>query len=80
MSARASARSTKPCFREAARAPRLAVLVVTDLGELPFRDVRSSILRAVMGSENHHPIEYQLFYVDLRRDAQRRAARVTAAR
>jgi len=50
-------------------------LVVTELGDLPFRDVPSSILRAVMGSENHHPIEYQLFYVDLRKDAQRRTAR-----
>jgi hypothetical protein len=32
----------------------------------------SGVLLWVMGGQNYHPIEYQLFYADLRRDAARR--------
>ena len=47
---------------------------VSDLQPLPARDVLSDVLLRVMGGENYHPIEYQLFYVDLRDDARRRVA------
>lgn len=47
-------------------------LVVSDLQPLPNRDALSGVLLWVMGGENYHPIEYQLFYGDLRKDAQRR--------
>lgn len=49
-------------------------LVVTELQPLPPRDVMSAILLRVMGTGNHHPIEVQLFYADLRADAARRVA------
>lgn len=44
-------------------------LVVDELAPLPDRGLAPSILLRVMGGENYHPIEYQLFYVDLRHDA-----------
>jgi hypothetical protein len=47
-------------------------LVVDDMAELPKRDPMSGILMWVMGGSNYHPIEYQLFYMDLREDARRR--------
>lgn len=47
-------------------------LVVRELGETP-RDFMSRILDFVIGPENYHPIEYQLHYLSLRRNAQRRA-------
>lgn len=49
-------------------------LVVSELQPLPPRDVMSAILLRVMGTGNHHPIEVQLFYADLRADAARRVA------
>ena len=49
-------------------------LVVSDVGPLPERDVMSGVLLWVMGGTNFHPVEYQLFYVDLRLDAARRVA------
>jgi hypothetical protein len=45
-------------------------LVVTELGELD-RDFMSWLLLRSM-PRNYHPIEYQLFYVDLRRNASER--------
>lgn len=48
-------------------------LVVSDMHPLPDRGAMSSILLRVMGGENFHPVEYQLFYADLREDARRRA-------
>lgn len=39
----------------------------------PPRDLMSQILDRVLGSENYHPIEYQLFFLHLRADATRRA-------
>ena len=55
-------------------------LVVRDLQPLPKRDLMSGVLLWVMGGENYHPIEYQLFYADLRRDAARRLAAHEALR
>lgn len=40
-------------------------LVVTELGDME-RDRPSRILLRMMGPENYHPVEYQLFYADLR--------------
>ena len=56
-------------------------LVVTEMKSLPKRDALSGVLLWVMGGENDHPIEYQLFYADLRADALRRASlRIQAAK
>ena len=53
-------------------------LVVAHLGAAP-RDIPSRILDHVMGRGNHHPIEYQLFFMNLRQNASVRAAASTAA-
>jgi hypothetical protein len=45
-------------------------LLLRELGPLPWRDLPSWILLWVMGPEQYHPVEYQLFYVNLRRNAQ----------
>jgi len=55
-------------------------LVVSELGSLPKRDFASEVLLTVMGGTNYHPIEYQLFYVDLRNDAARRVQSFSAPR
>ncbi len=56
-------------------------LVVRELAPLPQRDLMSGVLLWVMGGENYHPLEFQLFYADLRRDAARRLqAHGTASR
>jgi hypothetical protein len=47
-------------------------LVVEDLAPIPSRGMASDILLAVLGGKNFHPVEYQLFYADLRNDASRR--------
>ena len=36
-------------------------LVVTEIGRAP-RDLPSKILDYVIGPENYHPIEYQMYY------------------
>ena len=54
-------------------------LVVDDLDSLPERGVLSDVLLAVLGGQNFHPVEYQLFYVDLRKDALRRSQAFIAA-
>lgn len=59
-------------FGEAACAD--GYLIVRDLGSAP-RDAMSRILDWMMGPQNYHPIEYQLFYLEIRRNA---AARVDA--
>jgi hypothetical protein len=53
-------------------------LVVTRTGEIP-RDAMSRVLDRVLGEGNLHPVEYQLFYMNLRANAQRRVAAMTAA-
>ena len=69
------------------RAPRVAfadarcvngTLVVTHVGAAP-RDLPSRILDHVMGSENYHPIEYQIFFMNLRQNAGARSAAFSAA-
>ncbi|MCB9759065.1 MAG: DUF3089 domain-containing protein [Alphaproteobacteria bacterium] len=62
----------KPAFADAQCAD--GTLLITELGD-PERDVMSRILLWMMGPENYHPIEYQLFYVNIRENA---AARVHA--
>lgn len=47
-------------------------LVVTRIGKAP-RDLPSRILDHVLGSGNHHPIEYQIFFMNLRENAAVRA-------
>lgn len=49
-------------------------LVVTKLDAIPSRGAMSAILLWTLGGTNYHPIEFQLFYADLRADAVRRAA------
>lgn len=43
-------------------------LVITEHGDLE-RDFMSTLLLWLMGPENYHPIEYQLFYLDIRQNA-----------
>jgi hypothetical protein len=55
------------------------LLLVSEPFEAP-RDFMSRILDFVIGPENYHPIEYQLHYMSLRRNAQRRAEAWLAGR
>lgn len=55
-------------------------LIVDEMGPLPDRGLPSAILLQVMGGENFHSIEFQLFYVDLRADAVGRVDAFVAAR
>jgi hypothetical protein len=50
---------------------RDGVLIVSEIGDPP-RDLRSKVLDFVIGPENYHPIEYQLYYLNLRRNAEER--------
>ena len=52
---------------------RAGRLVVTLRGRPP-RDFRSRLLDRVLGPENFHPIEYQLFFADIRENAAVRLA------
>lgn len=47
-------------------------LVVTEIGHVP-RDLPSRILDHVMGAGNYHPIEYQLYFMNLRTNAVARS-------
>jgi hypothetical protein len=49
------------------------VLVVSHMGDAP-RDLPSRILDHVMGEGNYHPIEYQAYFMNLRRNAEERVA------
>lgn len=49
------------------------ILEVTDMSPLPSRGVMDAVLLRIMGGHNFHPVEYQLFYMDLRADVQRRS-------
>lgn len=48
-------------------------LVVSEL-QRPPRDLPSRILDHVLGPENYHPIEYQLYFLDLRANVEARVA------
>lgn len=54
-------------------------LVIDELAALPDRGLAPSVLLRVMGGENYHSIEYQLFYVDLRLDAMARVQSFVSA-
>ncbi len=54
------------------------ILVVSKLGFAP-RDLASRVLDHVLGPENYHPIEYQLFFMNLRANAAARVAAYVAA-
>lgn len=49
------------------------MLVVSHL-EKPPRDFMSRLLDRALGPGNYHPIEYQIFFVNLRKNAQVRLA------
>lgn len=66
--------SPRPGFADA-RCER-GILQVARIGEAP-RDFMSRILDHVIGAGNHHPIEFQMFFMNLRANA---IARVEAAR
>jgi hypothetical protein len=55
---------------------RKGTLVITEIGRSP-RDFMSSLLDRTLGAGNFHPIEYQLFFADIRRNA---AVRIEAFR
>lgn len=63
--------SLRPAFASAQC--QAGTLVVAEIGHPP-RDFMSKLLDRALGAENYHPIEYQLFYVNLRRNAQARVA------
>jgi hypothetical protein len=46
-------------------------LVVSEIGSAP-RDFMSSLLDRVISKQNYHPIEYQIFYLNLRHNATQR--------
>jgi hypothetical protein len=55
------------------------VLIVRELGAAP-RDLPSRVLDYVMGPENYHPMEYQLFFMNLRANAELRVRAALARR
>jgi hypothetical protein len=56
-----------PAFASAAC--RGGKLVVDDIGVAP-RDFMSSLLDRALGEGNYHPIEYQIFFLDIRHSAE----------
>ena len=52
---------------------RDGLLVISKLGDPP-RDLPSRMLDFLIGPENYHPIEYQLHYMNLRRNAEDRVS------
>jgi len=56
----------KPAFADAQCVD--GSLVITRMGNLE-RDFVSKLLLWLMGPDNYHPIEYQLFYLDIRKNA-----------
>ena len=56
----------KPAFADAQCVD--GALVITEMGD-PERDAASKVLLWMTGPDNYHPIEYQLFYADLRANA-----------
>jgi hypothetical protein len=66
--------------RFAAAVCRDGRLVVSDMGDLPDRELKDGLLLWMIGPENYHPIEYQLFYVNLRRNALARVQAFSGGR
>ncbi|MGI9592105.1 MAG: DUF3089 domain-containing protein, partial [Myxococcota bacterium] len=67
----AGAGTPLPGFADAAC--REGLLMVSEIGEAP-RDTMSRILDFVIGPQNYHPFEVQLYYMDLRENAEERVA------
>ena len=63
--------SPRPAFADA-RCDR-GTLRVTSIGRAP-RDFMSRILDHVIGAGNHHPIEFQMYFMNLRANAIARVA------
>jgi hypothetical protein len=63
--------SVRPGFADAQC--RSGTLIVRDLGATP-RDLMSTLLDRLIGPQNHHPIEYQIYFVSLRQNAQLRVS------
>ena len=59
--------------RFASAACHKGTLVVSELGQPP-RDFMSRLLDRALGPGNYHPIEYQLYFVNLRHNAEARVA------
>lgn len=55
------------------------MLQIAETGTAP-RDLMSRILDRTLGAGNYHAIEVQMFWLDLRRNAQTRAAAFLRAR
>lgn len=66
-----SAPALRPAFASARC--EAGTLIVAEIGNPP-RDFMSKLLDRALGAENYHPIEYQMFYVNLRLNAQARVA------
>lgn len=49
-------------------------LIVENLSKLPKRGIMDGLLMKVYGEDNYHAIEYQMFYLNLREDSQRRVS------
>lgn len=64
-------RAPRPGFADARCAG--GTLVVSAIGRAP-RDLPSRILDRVLGAGNYHPIEYQMFFMNIRENAMARAA------
>ncbi|MGC4114601.1 MAG: DUF3089 domain-containing protein [Myxococcales bacterium] len=67
----------RPGFADA-RCQR-GTLVVSKIGEAP-RDLPSRVLDHVMGPGNYHPMDYQLFFMNLRKNAEARCTALLATR
>ncbi len=66
-----------PAFADAAC--RDGNVWITQMGDMPARDLASGLLLWTIGPDNYHPIEYQLYYVNLRKNAVRRVEAFRAA-
>lgn len=64
-------RSVRPAFADAQCVD--GILQVSQLGKAP-RDFLSQILDRVLGKGNYHPIEYQIYFMNLRQNVGVRAA------
>lgn len=64
-------RAPRPGFADAQCVD--GMLRIRSLGDAP-RDLMSRILDRVLGSGNYHPIEYQIFFSNIRANAERRVA------
>jgi len=70
-----SNRAPRPAFADAQCVD--GTLIVRAIGDAP-RDVMSRILDWVIGPANYHPIEYQIFFMNLRANAELRVSTMFA--